>query len=71
MINAGVGSVMVAHLSIPAIDDAPNRPSSISYKNVTGLLRDGLGFTGLTFTDALEMQGVAKFFPGGKLRHNR
>src|ERR1700712_765666 len=66
MIKAGVGSMMVAHLSIPAIDDAPNRPSSISYKNVTTLLRNELGFTGLTFTDALEMQGVAKFFPGGE-----
>lgn len=66
MIKAGVGSMMVAHLSIPAIDDAPNRPSSISYKNVTTLLRNELGFTGLTFTDALEMKGVAKFFPDGE-----
>jgi beta-N-acetylhexosaminidase len=66
MIKAGVGSMMVAHLSIPAIDDAPNRPSSISHKNVTELLRNELGFTGLTFTDALEMKGVAKFFPDGE-----
>jgi beta-N-acetylhexosaminidase len=66
MIKAGVGSVMVAHLSIPAIDSAPNRPTSISYNNVTTLLRNELGFTGLTFTDALEMKGVAKFFPDGE-----
>lgn len=65
MIKAGVGSMMVAHLSIPAIDDRPNRPTSISYNNVTGLLRNTLGFTGLTFTDALEMKGVSKYFPGG------
>jgi len=66
MIKAGVGSMMVAHLSIPAIDNTPNRPTSISYNNVTTLLRNELGFTGLTFTDALEMKGVAKFFPDGE-----
>jgi len=66
MIKAGVGSVMVAHLSIPAIDNTANRPTSISYNNVTTLLRNELGFTGLTFTDALEMKGVAKFFPDGE-----
>ncbi|MFT3932497.1 MAG: glycoside hydrolase family 3 N-terminal domain-containing protein [Chitinophagaceae bacterium] len=66
MIKAGVGSIMVAHLSIPAIDNTANRPTSISYNNVTTLLRNELGFTGLTFTDALEMKGVAKFFPDGE-----
>ncbi|MEP6727375.1 MAG: glycoside hydrolase family 3 N-terminal domain-containing protein, partial [Bacteroidota bacterium] len=66
MIKAGVGSVMVAHLSIPAIDNTANRPTSISYSNVTTLLRNELGFTGLTFTDALEMKGVTKFFPDGE-----
>jgi beta-glucosidase-like glycosyl hydrolase/CubicO group peptidase (beta-lactamase class C family) len=66
LIREGVGSVMVAHLSVPAIDDRPNRPSSISYANVTSLLRDTLGFDGLTFTDALEMKGVTKHFPDGE-----
>lgn len=66
LVREGVGSVMVAHLSIPAIDDRPNRPSSISYANVTSLLRDSLGFRGLTFTDALEMKGVTKYFPDGE-----
>jgi beta-glucosidase-like glycosyl hydrolase/CubicO group peptidase (beta-lactamase class C family) len=66
MFRAGVGSVMVAHLYIPAIDTVANRATSLSYNNVTGLLRKELGFNGLTFTDALEMKGVAKFFPGGE-----
>ncbi len=66
MIKAGVASVMVAHLSVPAIDNTPNRPTSISYNNVTKLLRNELGFTGLTFTDALEMKGLTKFFPDGE-----
>ncbi len=66
LIRSGVGSVMTAHLSIPAIDTTSNLPSSLSNKNVTGLLRNELGFQGITFTDALEMQGVAKFFPKGE-----
>ena len=65
LIKAGVGSIMTAHLSIPAIDTTSNLPSSLSYKNVTGILRNDLGFQGITFTDALEMQGVAKYFPKG------
>lgn len=67
MIKAGVGSFMIAHLYIPAIDKTANRATSISKKNVTGLLRDKLEFDGLTFTDALEMKGVTKFFPDGAI----
>lgn len=65
LINAGVGSIMTAHLSIPAIDTTTNLPSSLSTKNVIGVLRNNLGFQGISFTDALEMQGVAKYFPKG------
>ena len=63
--NAGVSSTMVAHLYIPSIDSSPNRATSLSKKNVSKLLRNDLHYDGLTFTDALEMQGVQKFFPGG------
>ncbi len=65
LFHAGVGSVMIAHLSIPAIDSTEHLPTSLSQKNVTGLLRNDLGFTGISFTDALEMQGVAKYYPSG------
>lgn len=66
LFKAGVGSVMIAHLSIPSIDNTANRPTSLSKKNVTGLLREDLDYDGLTFTDALEMKGVSKYFPGGE-----
>ena len=65
--DAGIGSVMIAHLYIPAIDNTPNRATSISKNNVTRLLRDSMGYNGLTFTDALEMKGVAKYFPSGTI----
>ena len=66
MIEAGVGSFMVAHLYIPSIDSTANQATSLSPKNITGILRNELGYNGLTFTDALEMQGVAKFYPAGE-----
>jgi len=67
LIAAGVDAVMVGHLAIPAIDNTPNRPSSLSYNNITRLLKDELAFKGLVFTDALEMKGVTKYFPGGEI----
>lgn len=66
LFKAGVGSVMIAHLSIPAIDNTPNLPTSLSKNNITDLLRDELDYEGLTFTDALEMKGVTKYFPAGE-----
>jgi beta-N-acetylhexosaminidase len=67
MFKAGVGSVMVAHLFVPAIDNTQNNATSLSYKTITGLMRNELGYQGLTFTDALEMKGVTKFFPDGEV----
>ena len=64
--DSGVGSVMIAHLFIPAIDDRPNLPSSLSGKTIQGLLKKELNYQGLTITDGLEMVGVKKFFPGSK-----
>lgn len=63
---AGMMSTMVAHLHVPALDDTPNLPTTLSHKVVTGLLKDKLGFNGLIFTDALNMKGVSKFYPPGE-----
>jgi len=63
MIKAGVGSIMTAHLSIPAIDTTAHLATSLSPKAVKGLLKDELGFKGLAITDGLEMKGISKFFP--------
>ncbi|MGJ1268862.1 glycoside hydrolase family 3 protein [Sphingobacterium spiritivorum] len=66
LIKDGAPAVMVAHMNIPSLDPTPNMPSSISKPVVTGLLRDQLGFKGLTVTDAMDMSGVKKFFPNGE-----
>jgi beta-N-acetylhexosaminidase len=59
LIQHGVGSMMVAHLEVPALDPAPGIPTTLSPKVVTDLLRNEMGFDGLVFTDALNMRGVA------------
>ncbi len=66
LIRTGLPAVMVAHLYIPALDDALNTPATLSRKIVRGVLRDSLGFNGLVFTDALNMQGVAKYYGPGE-----
>lgn len=65
MIDQGIKSVMVAHLSIPALDPRVNVPSTLSRPIVTDLLKDSLNFEGLIFTDALEMKGVTKHYESG------
>lgn len=56
-VDAGCSGVMVGHISVPAVD-ASGTPASLSHKITTGMLRDGLGFEGLIYTDALDMKGV-------------
>ena len=67
LIKEGLGSMMVAHLSIPSLDTTPNQASTLTKKIVTGLLKDTLGFKGLIFTDALNMKGVSKFYKPGEV----
>ncbi|WP_268123120.1 glycoside hydrolase family 3 N-terminal domain-containing protein [Roseivirga pacifica] len=59
-------SVMVAHLQIPAYDNRKNTPTTLSDKVVTDLLKKDLQFDGLAFTDAMNMQGVAKYYEPGE-----
>ncbi|HEY0261966.1 MAG TPA: glycoside hydrolase family 3 N-terminal domain-containing protein, partial [Chitinophagales bacterium] len=65
LFNAGVASVMTAHLSLPKIDSTQNLPSSLSPIVTTDLLRKKLGFQGLVVTDALNMKGASKFYAPG------
>src|SRR5215831_8351228 len=65
-IRAGVDSVMVAHVSAPALDPDPNTVATVSKKVVTGLLRDELGFKNVIITDAMEMRGLTSLYPAGQ-----
>jgi beta-N-acetylhexosaminidase len=66
VIAAGVWSVMVGHIALPAWDNTQHaggvyRPASLSPTLVTGLLRRELGFQGLIVTDDMNMGGVAGY----------
>jgi len=59
-IAAGAELVMSAHIALPAFGGDSATPATLRHDVMTGLLRDSLGFRGLTVTDALSMEGVGK-----------
>src|SRR5208283_3130782 len=61
-IEAGVDAVMVAHVTVPALDPEPNRVATTSKSIVSGLLKEEMGFKGLVVTDALDMAGLTRLY---------
>ena len=55
-IDGGASVVMVGHLEVPGLTGGA--PASLSPEAVQGLLRDELGFDGLTMSDALDMGAI-------------
>lgn len=64
-IRDGIESVMSAHIAFPKLGSDPNRPGTLDRNILTAILRDSLDFTGLTTTDALEMEAVATTYSPG------
>ena len=56
-IEAGVASIMTAHILIPALD--ADRPATLSNRIVTGMLKQDLGYGGLVLSDDLEMNAIS------------
>ena len=61
-IKADVDAIMVAHVTVPALEPDPNRVATTSPAIVTGLLKQQLGFKGLVITDALDMGGLTRLY---------
>jgi beta-N-acetylhexosaminidase len=61
-ITAGVDSVMVAHVTVPALDSTPNTVATVSPQIVTGLLRHDMQFKGIIVTDALDMGALTRLY---------
>jgi beta-N-acetylhexosaminidase len=61
-IAAGVDAVMVAHVTVPALDAAENRVATTSKAIVDGLLKEEMGFKGIVVTDALDMAGLTRLY---------
>ena len=62
LIRRGIGSVMVAHLAVPALEPRRSLPATLSAAIVSGLLEHDLGFSGLTVTDAMTMGAVVRTY---------
>ena len=56
-VNAGLGGMLTAHIDVDFLDDGVT-PCSMSKQCVEDLLKREMGFEGLVFTDALDMQGA-------------
>ena len=63
---AGVSTVMTGHLAVPALEDDPGKPATLSQSILGGLLRGEMGFEGLVVTDSLDMGGVARHYALGE-----
>src|SRR5262249_39179677 len=59
-INARLNAVMIGHAHYPALDGPAPLPASLSKNVVTSVLREELGFKGVTLTDDLEMGAVTE-----------
>ena len=57
--NNKIDMVMVAHIAVPNIT-GDNTPCTLSYKMVTEVLRNDLGYDGLIITDAMNMGAITK-----------
>lgn len=67
IIDAGVKGIMVAHLSVPALESNIHLPTTLSKPVVTHLLKTQMEFDGLIFTDALNMKGVTQNYQSGDI----
>jgi beta-glucosidase-like glycosyl hydrolase/CubicO group peptidase (beta-lactamase class C family) len=56
-IDSGLGGMLTAHIDVNFLDDGL-MPCSLSKQCVEGLLKNDMGFEGLIFTDALQMEGA-------------
>lgn len=64
-IDAGVGMVMISHMSVPEIN-GDNTPCDLSYSVVTELLRNELGYDGVVITDSHLMESVTNYYTTGE-----
>jgi beta-N-acetylhexosaminidase len=60
LIADSLTGIITGHLYVPVLDNTPLLASSLSEKVVTDLLKKQMGFQGLVFTDAMNMQGVSR-----------
>jgi beta-N-acetylhexosaminidase len=61
-VEAGMGAMMTAHIALPHLTEESRLPATLSRNVLTGLLREEMGFRGLVFTDAMDMNAIDRLF---------
>jgi beta-N-acetylhexosaminidase len=59
-VDAGMGAVMTAHITVPALNGGTDDPATLSPAVLQSLLRERMGFDGLLVTDAMDMGAIAR-----------
>ena len=65
-IDGGIGAIMSAHISVPALTGDDSTPSTLSSRVLTDLLREELGFEGVIVTDGMDMAAIDRRFGRGE-----
>ena len=65
-IDAGVTSIMTAHMALPCLDDGAAIPATLSTRIMSDVLTDSLGFSGIVVTDALNMGAIVNEYGVGE-----
>lgn len=70
--EAGIDAIMTAHVTFPKVDDTKvisqqdgteiSLPATLSYKVLTELMREEMGFNGVIITDAMNMKAISDHF---------
>jgi beta-N-acetylhexosaminidase len=60
-VEAGISSIMTAHILYPALD--PDYPATLSSRILSGLLRQEWGYEGVVVTDSMDMKAITHFSP--------
>lgn len=63
-IDAGADAVMIGHLIVSDVD---SEPAPFSYRIVTELLREEMGFDGVVMTDGLQMQAMTDHYSSAEI----
>ncbi len=65
-VEAGMGAIMTAHISVPSLNGGVREPSTLSPLVLTTILRDEMGFGGIVFTDAMDMAAISRQHDSGE-----
>jgi beta-N-acetylhexosaminidase len=65
-IDAGMGAIMTAHISVPSLNGGVREPSTLSPLVLTNVLRDQMRFEGIVFTDAMDMRAISRQHDSGE-----